>query len=714
MLLVRFPGFLWSQVAGSHVYLTAEWSALAVLPTVLLLRTAGIGGGDAGPKAPHQWAFPAAVSLGVCVAMAILNHPYGASQLGILLPLGALLISRLGRRGLLLIAVTAGVTALMCLPHLVYLVEARGDMDQTLVVYARSDAEFGYLTWKQSADRLTMARSTSSQGWLLFQAPLAAILSGLAVSRWRPRLGKATLMVGVIASSTAIAELLLTRISQHIQPYHWHPLLPFAALSGAMAIGALLDVALRRSQPERIRDAERGRGAPAVVLTRLPVALVAVGLVVYVGSGVTRSLVEDRGYLSSLWTVARPRQAVQHERVAALMLAELDDEGRAPVFGGIDFPDFSLTLDPIALTFELISRGQDIHDVARKPLEEEVMIVHIGLGQRAPLTVLDGLPENIEFVRGDDEFLILRGTTAAFRDWTKNLCTGRPGPPRLRGSDRGAYWLRGSLEIAHLASTEDMHPAPYPWTHSCMEPFAWPDIGQAEYPLMPEEIEPGELAAPGRYLWTELQEMFTSRNETTVRDWESCVAEGACVEVPRSPAGPDAEWLPVVGVTAEQALAYCRWLADDVEWNGRRWRGDLPNSVEMEILGSWRRSVSDQRTRWPWGDDFEPGSVNGAGDADGHATLAPVGSFPSGRSPMAHEDIAGNAAEWVRKATRPNREAEHPWGRSLPGFLLGGGSFQSTPDDLRNGVFEEPTEGRTLDDVGFRCVIRALDSEEPQ
>lgn len=713
MLLVRFPGFLWSQVAGSHVYLTTEWSALALLPTALLLRVAGVGGGDAGPYAPPQWAVPAAISLGVCMAMATLNHPYGASQIGILVPLAVLLVSRLRRRGVLLIAIAAGVAGVMCLPHAFYLLEARGHMDDTLVEYARSDAEFGYLSWSRSADRLTMARTTSSQGWLLFQAPLVAVVTGLAVSRWRPRLGTATAAVGSIALSTALAELLLTRVSQHIQPYHWHPLLPLAALSGAMAVGALVDVALRRSQSERIRDAERGRGGPTVVLRRLPVTLVAVGLVAYVGSGITHSLTEDRGYLSSLWVIAMPRQAVQHERVATAMLAEVDEAGRAPAFGGIDFPDFSLTLDPIALTFELISRGQDIGDVARTPTEDEVMLLHIGLGQSEALPVLEGLPKSIEFIRGDDEFLLLRGTTASFRVWTRNLCDGRPGPPRLRGVDRDSYWLRGSLEVKHLASTDDVYPAPYSWTHPCMEPFAWPDITQAEYPLMPEGTEPGDIAAPDQYLWTELRHMFTSRNETTVRDWGACVADGGCESLGPVPEDPDAVWLPVVGVTAEQALTYCRWLADDVEWEGRRWTGDLPNSVEMEILGGWRRSVSERRSRWPWGDEFVQGAANGAGDGDGYSTLAPVGTFPSGRSPMAHEDIAGNAAEWVHRATRPSRDGEHPWGRTLPGFLLAGGSFRSPPDALRNGVFEVPTDDRALDDVGFRCVIRAHDPEEP-
>jgi len=713
LLLVRYQGFLWSQVAGSHVYLSAEWAALALIPAALLLRTARLGGGDAGPSRPFSRSVLAAIGLAVCVAMSALNHPYGAAQAGLLLPLGALLVSRLGRQGWLLLGVMVGVGALLGAPHAVHLLAARSGMGESLVEYSRSDAEFGYLTWTESFHRLTMARTESGQGWLLFQAPAAALIAGLAALKWRPRLGGATAMVGGLALTATITQLLLTRVSQHIQPYHWHPLLPLAALSAAMAISALLDLAFRRSQSERIRDAERGRGFPAVVGRRAPLALVAVLLAGYVGNTSRQSLMEDRGYLDSLWEISMPRQAVHHERVARILLSAHDGP-RTPVLGGLDLPDFAVTLDAIALTFELISRGQNIEDVARNPAEDEVMFLHIGLGRSSPEELLNDLGEGITLVQGDSNFLMLRGRTRDFRAWTRRFCDGRPGPRRLRAEERDPYWVRGSLETKHLVVGGEFYPAPYPWSHPCMEPFAWPDISPAEYPLMPMGTEPGELSAVDQYMYTELGPFFSGRTETTRRDWAQCVADGACevIALDPEPLAPRDPWLPQVGVTAEQALTYCRWLADDVEWDGRRWTGDLPNSVEFEILGSWRRAVSEARTRWPWGDEPSDALANGAG-SDGFPGLAPVGSFVAGHSPMAHEDLAGNAAEWVHRATRPTRQDEYPWGRPLPGFLLAGGSFRSDVPSMRNGVFEVPAPDRALDDVGFRCVIRGV-SEDGQ
>ena len=724
LLFVRYPGFLWSQVAGSHVYLSPEFATLCLLPTAWLLRTCDVGGGDEGPATPPRGELAAAVLLAVFIAMTVLNHPYGASQGGILVVLGALLVSRRGKRGLVLLTVMVGIAGLMGLPHALHLALARPEMDQTLVEYARSDAEFGYLPWVRSFHRLTMARLESIQGWVMFWSPLAASLTGLAVIRWRPRLGRATALVGAIALSCFVTELVLTRVSQHIQPYHWHSLLPWAALSCGMAVTALLDVALRRSQKERIRDAERGRGLPRVVGNRVPVSLGAIVLLGYLGQGLYGTMTEDRGYLDTVWEISRPRQAFHHARVARWMRDEATGGRGAAQLGGIDFPDFSVVLDPIALTFELISRGVDIEHAARNPKDDEVMLIHLGLGRESQDRFLEDLPQDLELLRGDDDFLLLRGTTRAIRRWSRRLCDERPGPGRLRGEGRAPYWPRGSLETRHLVVGGEFYPAPYPWTHPCLEPFPWPDLNPAEYPLNAPGTPPGELTTSDKYVWAELGPVYVSRTETTRREWSLCVDEGGCEPLDEAneavidgpPLGASAEatdpWLPVTGVTAEQALAYCRWLAPGVELEGRVWTGDLPNSVEFEVFGSWWQGVSEARTRWPWGDDPMPGAANGEGDEDGYEGLAPVGSFWVGRSPMHVDDVAGNAAEWVHRATRPSRDGDYPYGRSLPGWLIAGGSFRSTMDAMRNGVFEEPTDERALDDVGFRCVIRGQEPEE--
>ncbi len=129
---------------------------------------------------------------------------------------------------------------------------------------------------------------------------------------------------------------------------------------------------------------------------------------------------------------------------------------------------------------------------------------------------------------------------------------------------------------------------------------------------------------------------------------------------------------PVVGVTWDEAAAYCNWLSQQeglppaYERKGDRLVAltpmttgyRLPTDAEWEWAA--RREGTDRFRRYPWGDALPvaPRSGNYA-DAtarlivqdvipeydDGFAASAPVGRFPP--NALGLQDLGGNVAEWV-------------------------------------------------------------------
>jgi len=105
---------------------------------------------------------------------------------------------------------------------------------------------------------------------------------------------------------------------------------------------------------------------------------------------------------------------------------------------------------------------------------------------------------------------------------------------------------------------------------------------------------------------------------------------------------------PVVLVTWQDGLAYCRWLSDVTGYRCR-----LPTEAEWEKAACWD-PTSGQARRYPWGDEFDEKRCN----VDTHGALrlesSPVGHYsPAGDSPYGLVDAAGNVWEWTGSLYRP-------------------------------------------------------------
>jgi gliding motility-associated lipoprotein GldK len=180
---------------------------------------------------------------------------------------------------------------------------------------------------------------------------------------------------------------------------------------------------------------------------------------------------------------------------------------------------------------------------------------------------------------------------------------------------------------------------------------------------------------------------------------------------------------PVVGVTWEQATAFCHWRTQLLRDRGRQIAHQyrLPTEAEWEYAARGGRRAS----MYPWGDkyardtegcfmaNFKPyrGSYH---DDTGTATMA-VGQFEP--NDFGLFDMAGNVAEWTASSyssvsnTRiHDLNPEYPYmaRKDDPDVLkrkvVKGGSWKDISYYLQCGVrtYEYQYEARSY--IGFRCV----------
>jgi formylglycine-generating enzyme required for sulfatase activity len=154
--------------------------------------------------------------------------------------------------------------------------------------------------------------------------------------------------------------------------------------------------------------------------------------------------------------------------------------------------------------------------------------------------------------------------------------------------------------------------------------------------------------------------------------------------MPRQPLWASSALLPVVNVTWDEAVAFCRAEG-----------GRLPTEIEWEYAA--RGGVANRLFPWPGGFDGQANLGDDKGD-DHFPLAAPVGSFALNGFGLA--DIIGNVWEWTADRYDPDAPSS-----AFDMRVVRGGSFMTGPRGARISERAELSRsGRHNLEVGFRCV----------
>jgi formylglycine-generating enzyme required for sulfatase activity len=189
-----------------------------------------------------------------------------------------------------------------------------------------------------------------------------------------------------------------------------------------------------------------------------------------------------------------------------------------------------------------------------------------------------------------------------------------------------------------------------------------------------------------------LDAFWIDKYEVTNAQYEKCVAAGACLPSAYADNGQfNGDRQPVVGVSWDEATAYCRWVA-----------GRLPTEAE------WEKACRGTDGRiYPWGNKWDGFKANTDESGPGKTT-DDVGSYPTGASPYGALDMAGNVWEWVADwygQYNSGRQVNPTGPSSRQNRVQRGGSWLFDRNYARCAYRSSANPDFRLNGIGFRVVL---------
>ena len=184
---------------------------------------------------------------------------------------------------------------------------------------------------------------------------------------------------------------------------------------------------------------------------------------------------------------------------------------------------------------------------------------------------------------------------------------------------------------------------------------------------------------------------------------------------------------PVVGVSWEQAVAFCEWRTFTYQNAITLPPGQVIARFRLPTEGEWEYAAraGKSENKYPWSTDelkdskdcfmanFKPGDGNYT--EDGHLITARVGSFAPNEFGL--YDMAGNVAEWTSTDYREsgpkdmsdlNPELHYDAAKEDPYNMkqkvVRGGSWKDIARFIRSDMRSSEYQNETRSYIGFRCV----------